>query len=87
MTEPVPAFGLGRLPRITFGAGVLAEVPSIVAGHGTRMLLVTGGRSFNASPRRAELEAGLAEAGVTLVGSTVVTGEPSPSDVEGPVVR
>ena len=49
MTEPVPAFGIGRLPRITFGAGSLAQVPGIVAGHGGRVLLITGGHSFNAS--------------------------------------
>ena len=87
MTDTVPAFGLGRLPRITFGPGVFTQVPAIVARHGTRVLLVTGGHSFNESPRRAELEAGLAEAGVTLVGSTSVSGEPSPADVEGPVTR
>jgi len=87
MTSPVPAFGLGRLPRITFGAGVFDQVPAIVAGHGQRALLVTGGRSFNASPRREELEASLAQAGVTLLGSTTVTGEPGPSDVEGPVAE
>jgi len=63
MTDTVPAFGLGRLPRITFGPGVFTQVPAIVARHGTRVLLVTGGHSFNESPRRAELEAGLAEAG------------------------
>ena len=85
MTEPLPSFGLGRLPRITFGAGSFGQIPSIVARHGSRAFLVTGGRSFNASPRRAELEAGLAEAGVTLIGSTTVSGEPSPADVEGPV--
>jgi len=85
VTEPLPSFGLGRLPRITFGAGVFGQIPSIVARHGSRAFLVTGGRSFNASPRRAELEAGLAEAGVTLIGSTTVSGEPSPADVEGPV--
>jgi alcohol dehydrogenase len=85
MSQPVPAFGLGKLPRITFGAGVFGQVPSIVARHGKRALLVTGGRSFNESPRRAELEAGLADAGVTLLGSTMVGGEPSPRDVEGPV--
>jgi len=50
-------------------------------------LLVTGGRSFNGSPRRAELEVGLADDGVTLVGSTTVTGEPAPVDVEGPVAE
>jgi len=87
VTTFVRSFGLGRLPRITFGAGVFAHVPTIVAGHGPRVLLVTGGRSFNGSPRRGELEAGLAEAGVTLVGSSSVTGEPSPADVEGPVAR
>ena len=85
MTEVVPAFGLGRLPRITFGAGVFGEVPAIAAKHGSRAFLVTGGRSFNDSPRRAELEQGLADAGVTLVGSTTVSGEPGPDDIEGPV--
>lgn len=87
MVEAVPAFALGRLPRITFGAGVFSQVPAIVAGHGSRALLVTGGHSFSASPRRAQLEAGLAAAGVTLVGSTAVTGEPSLRDVEEPVAR
>lgn len=87
MTDPVTAFAIGRLPRITFGAGALAKVPAIVAGHGSRVLLVTGGRSFNDSPRRAELEAGLVTAGVTLVGSTTVTGEPGLADIEGPVER
>ena len=85
MSEPVPSFSLGRLPRITFGAGVFEQLPSIVAQHGMRALLVTGGRSFDASQRRAELEAGLVEAGVELLGSTSVRGEPSPSDVEDPV--
>ena len=85
MSGPIPAFGLGRLPRITFGAGVFGRVPAIAAGHGARAFLVTGGRSFNDSPRRAELEAGLAQAGVALVGSTTVSGEPGPADVEGPV--
>ena len=87
MTEAVPAFGLGRLPRITFGASVFAQVPAIAARHGSRALLVTGGRSFNASPRREELEAGLVAAGVELVGSTSVTGEPGPADIEGPVAE
>ena len=87
MTEPLPAFGLGRLPRVTFGAGVFSQVPDIVAGHGSRAFLVTGGRSFNASARRELLEVGLAEAGVTLVGSTTVSGEPGRADIEGPVAE
>ena len=87
MTDPVPSFGLGRLPRITFGAGTFEQVPTIAAGHGSRAFLVTGGRSFNASPRRAQLEAGLAEAGVTLVGTTSVSGEPGRADIETPVAE
>jgi len=87
MTEPIPAFAIGRLPRITFGAGVFAEVPTIVARHGSRVLLVTGGHSFNQSPRRALLERGLADAGVTLVGSTAVSGEPGVADVADPIDR
>lgn len=87
MTEPIPAFAIGRLPRITFGAGKLAEVPSIVAHHGSRALLVTGGRSFRGSPRHQELEQGLAGARVTLVGTTSVTGEPGVADVADPVDR
>jgi alcohol dehydrogenase class IV len=87
MDGPVPAFGLGRLPRITFGAGAFGRLPAVVAGHGRRALLVTGGRSFNDSPRRAALEAALAEAGVMLVGSATVRGEPSSADVEDPVAR
>jgi alcohol dehydrogenase len=87
MVESISSFSLGRLPRITFGAGAFAEVPAIVARHGVRMVLVTGGRSFNDSPRRAELESGLPSAGVTLVGSTTVSGEPSPADVEDALSR
>ena len=87
MVERIPTFGLGRLPRVTFGDGVFGRVPQIVATHGSRALLVTGGRSFNQSPRRAELEAGLADLGVTLVGSTSVSGEPGPSDVQEPLAR
>jgi alcohol dehydrogenase len=87
MTDALPSFTIGRLPRITFGSGSFATVPAIVARHGSRVLLVTGGRSFEASARRAELEAGLAGVGVELAGRATVTGEPGLSDVEGPVAR
>ena len=83
MDGPVPAFGIGRLPRITFGAGASAQLPAIVARHGRRVLLVTGGRSYSQSPRRAQLEAGLTASGITLVGSTSVSGEPEPSGRRG----
>lgn len=78
----IPPFGLGRLPSILFGAGRFEEVPAIVARHGRRVLLVTGGQSFAASPRRRWLDDALDALGVAPVGSVVVTGEPSPEEID-----
>jgi alcohol dehydrogenase len=80
---PVGEFVLGRLPRITFGAGAIAKLPGIVAGHGRRALLVRGGHSLDAGGRLDALRAGLAAASVELVGEAVVEGEPSPALVDG----
>jgi alcohol dehydrogenase len=87
MTDPLPAFAIGRLPRITFGSGTFAGLPGIVAAHGGRVLLVTGGAWFDASPRRAELDASLAASGIRVVGQATVGGEPGVADVEDPVER
>lgn len=83
--EPLPAFALGRIPRITFGAGTFAQLPGIVAVHGHRVLLVAGGRSLAASGRRDELLVGLPAAGVAVVGEVPVTDEPSPAVVDDAV--
>ena len=74
----LPAFALGRIPRITFGAGSLARLPEITGSHGQRALLITGARSLAAGGRRDVLLAGFAAAGVTVAGEAVVAGEPSP---------
>lgn len=87
MLEELPPFGIGRLPRITFGMGRVAEVPAIVASHGRQVLLVTGGRSFRDSERFESLVEGLASAGVSLVGSVSIAGEPGPEAIEGAVER
>ncbi len=39
-------FSIARLPRIEFGAGALTKAPDIIASYGSRILLVTGARSF-----------------------------------------
>ncbi len=39
-------FSLARLPRIEFGTGALSKAPDIIASYGSRILLVTGARSF-----------------------------------------
>lgn len=75
------AFSIARLPRIRFGAGLLADVPGIAAGYGTRALLVTGARSFRDSPAFETLRKGFH----TLdVGFEVfaVPSEPSPERVD-----
>ena len=78
------AFTLGRLPRITFGEGRVAELPRIVSSHGRRALLVTGRSSFRRSAAWPALLAGLDAAGVSVV-DFVVEGEPSPETVDGAV--
>ncbi len=81
----IPAFALGRLPRIAFGPGVFATLPGVVRSHGQRVLLVTGGRSLAMSGRRDALLEGLAAAGVTVAGQVAVVDEPSPAVVDGAV--
>jgi len=40
------SFSIARLPRIEFGAGVFKKAPDIIAGYGSRILLITGAHSF-----------------------------------------
>jgi alcohol dehydrogenase class IV len=79
---PVPAFTLGRLPRITFGDGRFDDVPGILARHGRRILLVTGARSFRAGGAHARLTDVLDRAGLELCGELAIEDEPSPALVD-----
>ena len=76
---------MGRLPRITFGAGASGSLPAIVARLGSRALLVTGQGSFARSGRLAALESGLQGAGVTVVGRVAVPSEPGPDEIDATV--
>jgi len=42
-------FSFASTPHIHFGAGKRTELTGILAGFGHRVLLVTGGQSFDAS--------------------------------------
>jgi alcohol dehydrogenase len=81
------AYTLGRLPRIELGPGRVGLIPRIVAGHGQRVLLVTGTRSFRASRHHAKLVQGLRDEGVEVVGEVGIGGEPSPEEVDEAVGR
>ncbi len=83
---PLGPFGVPRLPRIVFGAGRISELAALVAGYGTRVLLVTGRRSFRDGPAWAPLIAGLDAASLAW-DHLAVPGEPSPDLVDGAVAE
>ncbi len=74
-------FLLSRLPRITFGAGSVGELPSAVGRHGRRCLLVTGGRSFERLGLD-DLDGRLGDAGVEPLGRARVPAEPGPDVID-----
>ena len=77
----IAPFSIARLPRIEFGAGAVKKLPALAARYGTRLLLVTGARSFLASPHAAPMFAGLRERGCHWE-TVQVAGEPSPETVD-----
>jgi alcohol dehydrogenase len=86
MSAASPAFTVGRLPAIRFGAGRSAELPEVVRGFGSRALVVTREPGFTDGPDWARLDAGLRQAGVA-VETVGVSGEPSPPLVDEIVAR
>ena len=79
-TVPGP-FTITRLPRISFGAGVVLDLPAAVGRHGTRVFLVTGEHSF-AATRSTSLMAELAIHGSRVVEHVRVGTEPGPDAID-----
>jgi alcohol dehydrogenase class IV len=77
-------FSLSRLPRISYGSGRIKEVPTLAAGFGRTVLLVTGKQSFCATTRWQALIDSLEAKGLHWFHFTV-SGEPSPTLVDGAV--
>lgn len=75
-------FSIARLPRIEFGAGAVAKLPSLVAHYGRRALLISGAATLQRSPVWPQVEGGLAEAGINWLHESI-SGEPSPQTVDG----
>lgn len=82
----IPVFSIARLPRIEFGSGVLNKLPALLAPYGKKLLLVTGGRSFTATPRWERLSATLEAEGYKWE-LFRVDGEPSPQLVDAAVAQ
>lgn len=74
-------FSIARLPRIEFGAGVVAKLPGILARYPGPALLVTGARAFTASTQWAALTSELRRRDIDFE-HVRVAGEPSPSLVD-----
>jgi len=79
--NPFKAFQVARLPEIRFGSGVIDELPEILSRYGGRILLVTGQRSLQQTPRWQRLLDALEHAGITWE-PVPIDGEPSPELVD-----
>lgn len=84
--NPFKAFQVARLPEIRFGSGVFDELPEVLSRYGRQILVVTGERSLQQTPRWPRLLDALEKAGMgwKLV---QVAGEPSPELVDQAVTR
>ncbi len=79
--NPFKAFHIARLPEIQFGSGSLDSLPEAVTRYGRRILLVTGRRALQATPRWPRLLDGLRDAGIEWH-TVSVAGEPSPELID-----
>ncbi len=77
----IPAFNLSRLPRIIFGHGTRKQLPSLIANHGSRFLLVTGARHFQSSPYWQDLQQSFKAEGLSWE-VLKIDGEPSPQLID-----
>lgn len=75
------AFTLGRLPRIVFANGCLAQLPEHILAQGRRTLLVTGAHSWKQSTWWAPLQSSLQQAGIQTW-HCCVEGEPLAHQVD-----
>jgi len=82
----VRQFNFTRIPAIYFGTGNFSLLPGLIKRHGSHVLLVTGKSSFPGSQKYMALTNSLALAGIEF-SNAVISGEPSPSDIDEIVRR
>ncbi|MBS3804897.1 MAG: iron-containing alcohol dehydrogenase [Oleiphilaceae bacterium] len=85
-TESLSPFSVAALPKIIFGKGVFQQLVPAVAETASRVLIVTGGRSFLASEHWPGLTRELESQGIEWH-QEAISGEPSPEQVDDIVAR
>lgn len=84
-TSIIPApFSIARLPKLIFGTGVIAQLPTEILRFGSKALIITGAQSFAQSQAWAQLQNQLSDAGIDLTHMSVA-GEPSPDMIDAAV--
>lgn len=84
--DTLASFVFARMPELHFGAGKLAQLPTLVRQRGSKILLVTGAASFVRSTHYTNLLDALTQAGIQ-VAHAAVKGEPSPALVDETAAR
>jgi len=82
----VRQFNFTRIPAIYFGTGKFSLLPGLIKRDGSHVLLVTGKSSFPGSQKYMALTNSLTLAGIEF-SNAVISGEPSPSDIDEIVRR
>lgn len=70
-----------RVPALQAGAGCVSGIPAALRSLGVARAMIVTGSHFADEPLRPRIEAGLAAAGIAF-GHAVVSGEPSPENVD-----
>lgn len=82
----IPAFTFAATPQLYFGTEKIATLPSVLKTFGSRVLLVTGARSFISSAAGHKLLEQLHTAGYT-VEQCIIDQEPTPAMIDSAVNR
>ncbi|MCW8910435.1 MAG: iron-containing alcohol dehydrogenase [Gammaproteobacteria bacterium] len=81
MISDFSSFSIARIPRIEFGCGSISKLADLCRQYGTRILLVTGARSFQSTIQFERLKTDFLTANVQMHIFNV-DGEPSPQLVD-----
>ncbi len=82
----IPAFTFATTPQSYFGAEKIVTLPSVVKTFGSRILLVTGARSFTSSAASKKLLEQLHASGYT-VEQCIIDREPTPAMIDSAVQK